>query len=147
MEHLFDEPPFPGRLVLDVHQPQEIVADVHLAAGPVVLIDHLAGQRGDFGDEFEPAGFFRRVGELDRRAGALERDRLLADFERLRAAQRLGRAPPRRRAMTVTVTASPSRPVCRSVTTTFDRSAFFISGGACKSTARSMAVTGPTPTV
>ena len=51
------------------------------------------------------------------------------------------------RAVTTTSADAPSSPDCRSVTTTADRSDFFIIGGAWMSTATSTAAPGPTPTV
>ena len=39
MEDFLDEPPFPGRLVGDVHQAEVVVDNVDLATGPVVLVN------------------------------------------------------------------------------------------------------------
>ena len=60
--------------------------------------------------------------------------------------RRASAEPSSGRAVTVTSADAPSSPVCLSVTTTAARSDFFKSGGACRSTAMSMAAPGPTPT-
>ena len=81
MEHFFDESPFPGRLVFDIHQAEEIVDHGRLALGMVALIDHLAFHRVDVGDEMKFAGLLRHVIEplFDGRAGDLHF--ALADLE------------------------------------------------------------------
>ena len=95
VEYLLDEPPLPGRLILHVHQPQEIVTNVYLAGRPVVVENRLAFERRDLDDELMAAHFLGRHGKLHghRRPGAC--DRLLPDQDR--AAAGLGGAVERPR--------------------------------------------------
>ena len=71
VKDLLDEPPFPGRLVGDVHQPQVVVDDVDLPRGLVVLIDDFAVELVGAGGELEAAGLFGRERQLDRFDGLL----------------------------------------------------------------------------
>ena len=66
MEDLFDESPFPGRLVLDEHQPQVIVQDADLAVGQVLLPIDFAGQAVHFGHEVHASRLLGLVDELHR---------------------------------------------------------------------------------
>ena len=85
VEHLLDEPPLPAGFILHVHQPQEIVADVHLAGIAVVVENRLAFERRDLDDELMAAHLLGRHGKLGnhRRPGAC--DCLLPDRDRAAA--------------------------------------------------------------
>ncbi len=70
------------------------------------------------------------------------------DFSPTKISSRAASAasPESARAVTRTVVVCPARPLCRSLTRTLLRSAFFIFGSVCRSTARSIASVAPTPT-
>ena len=56
MKHLFDKPPFPGRFVFDIHQPQKIIDDFDITLRFVVLSDNFSLNRVDFSGDHKFTG-------------------------------------------------------------------------------------------
>jgi hypothetical protein len=66
VKHFLDKPPFPGRLVLDIHQSHKVVADFDVAFGAMELFVGfgLFRETIDFGHEAKAAGLVRFIGKL-----------------------------------------------------------------------------------
>ncbi len=89
IKHLLDEPPFPGRLVFDEQQAEEVVAHRHFTLGPVVIAHDLALDRVDLGGEHVVTRFFRHIGTLDFLDGAGKRHRYLGQHRGRRFGRRI----------------------------------------------------------